>query len=397
MSGRIYVAQGEADVGWLDVALSGGRASGSVFQYDAAYVATPGAFPVSPDLPLSARPIPLPGLPGAVRDAAPDAWGRQLIRRRLRGRAMTDLDALLGVSDDGRMGALRFRREPGGAFVQGGEPVPAVIALADLRRAADAVERGDEEAPVAVLLAAGSASLGGARPKALVRDGSRVFLAKFPSAADDHDVIRWEAVALELARLGGVDVPTARLVEVGSEAVLLLERFDRAAAARVPYWSAETAVAAADGDYLDLADAIRDGEAVGIKGQLGQLWRRVAFFVAVHNSDDHFRNHGFLRAGHGWTLAPAFDLNPDDVIGRARATTICGADLPAHEPAALVELAGELGLSRDAWQRALSDVLAAVDQWEAVAARHGLEAQEITRFRPILAGSTRARLAALTA
>ncbi|MDR1238426.1 MAG: type II toxin-antitoxin system HipA family toxin [Propionibacteriaceae bacterium] len=399
MSQRVHVSSANdgntVAVGWMDVVLSGEQVTGVVFQYDSGYVASRSAFAISPDLPLSVHPLPLTTLPGAVRDAAPDAWGRKLIRRHLPGRVMTELDALLGASDSGRMGALRFRIEPGGEFVKAGEPIPAMLKLEDLRRAAASVERDDDESSSLMLLAAGSASLGGARPKAIVSDGERELLAKFRSTQDEHDVIRWEAVTLELARLAGITVPEFKLIDSGAETVLLLERFDRREGNRVPYWSAATVIGREEGDYLDLAEAIQQGETVGIKRQLRELWRRAVFNVAVHNTDDHFRNHGFLYGEHGWVLSAAFDINPDIVEGRARATPICGASHPVHESSALVELAEELGIGPQEWQPILREVLDAVDAWPRVSAAYQVDEAEAARFWRVLAGSTRSRLSDL--
>lgn len=219
------------------------------------------------------------------------------------------------MNDVGRQGATRFWVD--GKAVAPGDGVPVEADLADIIRVADQVERGDPEIDdVAVRrLFRATGSLGGARPKANVRVGSDLWLAKFPKPlGDDWNVIAWEAATLDAMAMAGIDVPphtTKRVSVDGMErTVLFLRRFDRLSdGVRVPYISAMTALEATDGeggDWVDLVDFAQVGGA-----DTSELWRRAVFGALIGNLDDHLRNHGFLRRGTAWMLAPAFDVNPE--------------------------------------------------------------------------------------
>ncbi|MDR0591922.1 MAG: HipA domain-containing protein [Bifidobacteriaceae bacterium] len=162
--------------------------------------------------------------------------------------------------------------------------------------------RGPRPRPPSSACSAPAAPRWGApRPKAAVRDGGRLALAKFPHRADRWDVMAWEATALDLARAAGLSVPGTRLTRVGARSVLLSQRFDRDGGARLGHISALALVPADDAaqaDYLDVAQALARLSAHP-SGDLAELWRRVAFNIAVHNTDDHLRNLGLLRAAGG--------------------------------------------------------------------------------------------------
>jgi len=208
-------------------------------------------------------------------------------------------------------------------------------------------------------------------------------IAKFPHGDDAWDVMAWEATALDLADAAGISVPGRRLTQVNGRAVLLLDRFDRTAAGhRLPYISAMTLLGRSDGDvsdYVDFCDAISD-EGAATTTDLEALWRRTAFAVAVHNTDDHLRNHGFLRAQGGWTLAPIFDVNPDPDFHRNRVTGIDGARAIDDEALGLESLAAECRLSTSQRSQIATEILEATTRWETVARDHGIGQAEITRF-----------------
>ncbi|WP_433725948.1 type II toxin-antitoxin system HipA family toxin [Actinoplanes sp. CA-051413] len=378
------------------------------FSYERDYLSARGAYAVDPALRLSAGSWPLPyGLPGAFSDAAPDRWGRGLIAKRLRatasaaGRplpALDDRDYLLGVSDETRQGALRFKTDAAGEFQHPAPEVPKLIALPSLLHAATAVARDEPDnlAAIKTLLDAGTGSLGGARPKASVKDGDRLLIAKFPHPSDGWSVMRWEMTALDLAENAGISVPNRRLIGVEGHAVLLLDRFDRHRAARVGYISAMTLLEARDGesrDYTEIAEAIPEHSSA-TNDDLRQLWRRIAFSVAVHNTDDHLRNHGFLRGGAGWRLAPAFDVNPNPDLAAHRVTSIGGADNPADDLRALVMYASSFGLTDAQARTTLREVADAAAGWEARARGNGVTAAEIERFRPTLSHTIEATVQA---
>lgn len=404
-------------VGRMDVVTLVEKAVGVTFAYDPAYLARPDAYAVSPELPLKPGPCILGSMPGAFVDASADSWGQKLIRRQLRAEGVTllsEVDALVGVSDEARTGAFRFREQPdtgaAAVYVAGRSArVPAVLDVRDLRAAADRTRAGaiSSEQAIEEILDAGTAVLGGARPKALVRRKGRALLAKFPAPDDEHDAIRWEAVSLHLAHAAGLATSRVRTIEIGERAVLLVDRFDRVGKVgptaddpdtgelRIPYWSARTATG--DGkDYLDVARVIRGMDAPRnlMRAQLRDLWRRVAFAVAVHCTDDHLRNLGFLRREAAWRLCPVFDIEPDPVQDRLRSTAIAGVVDPDAAPAALVALAGELGIKTSSWKRSLSQVLAAVDSWPEAARRVGLAEEEFAAMDAAI-GHRRDALAAL--
>jgi len=373
-----------------------GRTSSS-FTYEDAWRSRRGAFSVSPALPLgpgqfhSDRP-----LFTCFTDAAPDSWGKKLMRRHERARAeeqggeprtLFDVDFLAGVDDRTRIGAMRFKDPSGREFLTTkGEPVPPLIELPALLGATDRIDRGREtNKDVALVLAPGT-SLGGARPKATIRDrDGRLLVAKFPKTDDEWPVIRWEATTLDLAKAAGVTVPDWRLEAISRKAVLLLSRFDRTATnGRIPYMSAMTALDATDHgeqrSYLELADALRQ-EGSMPDADLRQLWRRIVFNILVSNTDDHLRNHGFLRDARGWRLSPAFDMNPCpvDVKRRIHVLAINEVDNTASLEIAR-NVAPQFGLSKDDAQNIVMEVGASVAKWREVAKAHKLKASEIDRM-----------------
>jgi serine/threonine-protein kinase HipA len=266
--------------------------------------------------------------------------------------------------------------------------VPKLIALPALLHAADAVARDEPDSLDAIktLLDAGTGSLGGARPKASVRDDERLMIAKFPHHADGWNVIAWEKTALDLAEAAGIPVPRRQLVGIEGNPVLLLERFDREGPQRVGYLSAMTLLEAQDGqphDYTEIAEVLPESSSSAVD-DLRQLWRRIAFSVAIHNTDDHLRNHGFLRRGSGWRLAPAFDINPNPELAAQRVTGVGGALRPADEVNALLLYAENFGLTDSQARTVLREVADAAENWGPIARRNGITQAEIARFEPTL-------------
>jgi serine/threonine-protein kinase HipA len=366
----------------------------TAFDYDPTYMSRGDAFDLSPDLKRSFGSAVVAGLPGAMADSAPDRWGRNLIAKAIQSRnreqgqprkAITEVDFLLGVSDFTRQGAIRYCID-GGHFLGVENNVPKLLELPRLMDAADVVSREDagidEMAAIKVLLEAGTGSLGGARPKASVRDGERLLIAKFPHHSDEWDVMAWEMTALDLAAICGIQTPRRRLVDVSGKHVLLLERFDRDVGARVPFISAMTLMQAHDGDhrdYLEMAEALQSlGGAVS--RDLRELWRRVAFSIAINNTDDHLRNHGFLFQGGGWCLSPVFDVNPNPNIGAERSTSINYVSERAEAPSALKEVGEYFDLDMDAAEMIWEEVIAGVADWRSVAVSHGIEDHELRLF-----------------
>lgn len=341
---------------------------------------------------------------GFAADASPDRWGRLLMQRReawtaqrenRRPRRLDEYDYLLGVHDASRMGAMRFRVEEDGAFVAPDDPwsTPPWTQLRELQDAAQAVERGDAVAGddewLRQILAPGS-SLGGARPKASVVDeAGELWIAKFPSGQDAHDVGAWEFVTHGLARDVGLTVPEARLERFSpAGSTYLSRRFDRTPGrVRVHFASAMTLLGRTDGDgeaasYLDLAEIIRRyGSSPTV--DLEQLWMRLVFFIAVGNTDDHLRNHGFLLDDRGWRLSPAYDINPQPFAG-GLSLSIDGFD-NALDHALALRVCGQFGLSRVAAESRLRDILGVVAQWRERARNVGIGGVEISEMEAAFA------------
>lgn len=372
----------------------------ATFAYATAYLARPDAYALDPMLPLSGGQQQTPvgrAIFGAFSDCAPDRWGRRLIQRAERqrvrreggaGRSFGEIDYLLGVRDDLRQGALRFR-DPQTAIYLAEESagVPHLLDLPTLLGAAERLERDEASETELRALLRGGSSLGGARPKAHVLDqAGRVAIAKFPSPAnDDWDVIRWEAVALTLAREAGIAIPDWTLHLIDRTAVLIVDRFDRDGAQRIGYVSAMTMLEAGDGEqgsYLDIAEVIeRDCATAG--EDLRQLWRRIAFSILISNTDDHLRNHGFLRTSTaGWSLSPAFDLNPDPRPGPKRLSTTIDYDTAEPRLDVLMGIAEHFRLSANDARATVGEVMRATSGWRRAAQSLGLDRAEVEDMAP---------------
>lgn len=364
------------------------------FVYDEQWLSHRQRFPLDPvQLPLSRDPFHTAGgqrLFGGLGDSAPDRWGRNLIARQARAegvrRTLFESDFLVRVHDTVRAGALRFKEHERGPFLANdGKPIPPLVRLGDLLAASDAIQHGESDVEALRLLLAPGSSLGGARPKASVLDvDGRLSIAKFPAVTDDWPVVAWEAVTLRLAASAGIRVPEARLAEVGGRSVLLVARFDREGPRRVPFLSAMAMIGATDGDeghsYLELADAIRR-YGKRIDENLTELWRRMVFNVLVSNTDDHLRNHGFCRGRDGWTLSPAYDLNPVPVDVKPRVHALA---LDDSSPDASLErvtgVAAYFGLQERDARRIVGEIGASVSRWRESARAMGLRETDLDRM-----------------
>lgn len=365
------------------------------FTYDPGYVASANAYPLDPGLGLDTGSHHTTGLFGAFGDCAPDRWGRRLIQRGLAEegapRTLTEADYLLRISDDLRHGAIRFRSVETGEYLSSGTRVPRLIDLPDLAAAVAGAEANPHES-VKLLLDAGTSTLGGARPKATVRDGDTLYVAKFSRDADEWNVIGLEKTALDIAERAGVTVPPRRLATIGEQPVLLTERFDRDRGRRVGYLSAMSMLQRRDNDpdradYLDIAEHVEE-ESADPGADLRQLWARTAVSVALHNTDDHLRNHGFLRSRTSrrlgsWRLAAAFDINPNPAA-EGRSTAIAGA-APDDEIAALMDNAALFRLTGDQARDLLRRVQAAVGAWRELAAANGVAGSDATLLEDAIA------------
>ncbi len=368
------------------------------FAYEPDWVATPASFALDPSLPLYEGEQYPPALPGIFADAAPDRWGRTLLERRealaarregRKQRSLDDWDCLVGVSDRTRMGALRFARASDGAFVDDRQlTIPPSAQLRDLEHWARELEYGlpesigEEERWIATLIAPGS-SLGGARPKASFLDDGILWIAKFPSTEDRHDVGGWEYVISRLAAGAGIEVSEARLLRLGSpHRTFCARRFDRLGESRRLYASAMTLTGRRDHEeasYLDVARAIVDhGDPAAIVDDLQQLFRRIVFNVLTANRDDHLRNHGFLRTGGGWRLSPAFDVNPS--LQKQEHSLAFDDSLRVPDLDVVRETASHYRLAAERAEEVIAEVDRAVARWPTAARDADLPEDEIERF-----------------
>ncbi len=382
---------------WLNDDLGPARQVGTLahdrgqirFHYERDWLKDPRAFALDPDLSLDEHPFfPKPELGnfGIFLDSSPDRWGQTLMKRRealqakdekRTARTLYAWDFLIGVQDLTRQGALRFRH-PGTETFLGDENMaaPPVTTLRELEAVAYQLSNrriNDLDALrkwIAVLVAPG-ASLGGARPKAnfTEADGS-LWIGKFPAQDDDRDVGAWEYVVHQLAQKAGIDVPPANLIKLNNDFhTFCVQRFDRASGKRRFYASAMTLLRKTQSEgtsYLELAQFIRaQGDAEHTDTDLEQLFRRVAFNVAVGNRDDHLRNHGFVLGKTGWRLAPAFDVNPNI----DKADHVLNIDDVDNRPSlgTVFNTAVFYGLDDERARQIVDEIVAVVDNWHEVA------------------------------
>ncbi len=369
------------------------------FRYERSWLTDGRAFSLDPDLSLDDAaffPKPEMGNFGIFLDSSPDRWGQTLMKRREALQARDEKrdprtlyawDFLIGVQDLTRQGALRFRLADTQVFL-GNEKMaaPPITTLRELEAVAyqlssrriddlDALRKW-----LAVLVAPG-ASLGGARPKAnfTEADGS-LWIGKFPARDDDRDMGAWEYVVHSLAARAGVDVPAARLVRLNNHHhTYCVQRFDRAHGSRRFYASALTLLRKEHSEgssYLELAHFLRStGDGAQVARDLEQLFRRVAFNVAIGNRDDHLRNHGFVLAANGWRLAPAFDVNPNI----DKADHVLNIDDSDNRPdlQTVLGTAAFYGLTPEHARHVIGEVAHAVDGWRDAAKRTGITKADV--------------------
>ena len=336
---------------------------------------------------------------GMFSDSCPDRWGRLLMNRReeyyakVEGRkpkTLNESDYLLGVYDETRMGALRFSLNEGGPFLSNdkGLAAPPWIKLRTLESASMAYENdegGQESKWLEQLLAPGS-SLGGARPKASVQaPDESLWIAKFPSKHDDWDSGAWEMVVHDLAVMCKLNVPEAKLEKFSKEgSTFIVKRFDRIGKQRLHFSSAMTLLGKKDGDtsasYLDIASFIKANGAAP-KKDLRELWQRIVFSMAVSNTDDHLRNHGFLLENNGWGLSPLYDINPD-FRGSALHLNVSENESIIDFDLA-IETAEYFDLNLNDAKSSVANIRETVSRnWMDIAATHGLSRSAVSRMEP---------------
>jgi serine/threonine-protein kinase HipA len=399
-----------APCGQLTLTEEGPRLLASSFAYGMNYLKRPGALEVDP-VALSIadkaavtakRLLPVAGLPffGGIRDAAPDAWGRRVIEAKLKvpANSLPESQYLLHAGSD-RVGALDIRNHISDA------PTAGASAWHSLAHLVEAASRIDEGLPVPAHLDAifqGGSALGGARPKASIRDEQGIlWLAKFASASDAMDVPTIEAATLLLAKEAGQCVPPVRTQSLSDRSVMLIQRFDRylsevGTECRMGFVSGLTMLGCDESEspnksYAGLADAIRRYcHPSVIRRDNEELFRRMVFNILVTNDDDHLRNHGFVwdpRLG-GWALSPLYDVMP-----RAAVATERYLHLGVGPQGRLADLDNALAahakftLSQSKACEIMSNVWAVVREWRVYFDQYGVAEEQMdkvaTAFRHI--------------
>ena len=342
---------------------------------------------------------------GCFSDALPDRWGRTLINRREQilakeekrpVRRLSSFDYLIGIEDFSASGGFRFKESMDGEYINASETlrIPPLTDIRELIAASSEIEKSEEENQlpemrwIAQLVQPGS-SLGGARPKASVMDENKnLCIAKFPSRKDDYDAGLWEHFSHLLAKNAGINAAKTRVISTNDKYhTLLSQRFDRRAdGKRIHFASAMTLLGLTDGDnantghgYLDMVDFILQN-CTNVEDNLKELYRRVAFNICIGNTDDHFRNHGFLLTAKGWTLSPAYDMNP--TLNEYQSLLI-NSHTNKSDLNELLDSCEEYMLPKEtAWQ-IIAEVLDAVKEWRALATRLVLAKSEQDRFAAV--------------
>lgn len=340
---------------------------------------------------------------GCFSDALPDRWGRTLLKRREQIQAseekravrnLSAFDYLMGIDDFSRMGGFRLKRELDGDFINVSPSlkIPPLTELRQLVLASQEVEKSEENDVlpekkwIAQLIQPGT-SLGGARPKAGVLDDSgNLCIAKFPSRKDDYDTGLWEHFSHLLARKAGINAAQTKVLGgLGKYHTLLSKRFDRTdEGKRIHFASSMSLIGLRDGDnaqggygYLNIVDFILQS-CCDVEKNLQELYRRVAFNICIGNSDDHFRNHGFLLTPRGWTLSPAYDMNP--TLNEYQSLLINESSNKA-DIRTLLESCESYMIKKEVAENIIRQVQAAVAGWENLAVLLQIPAREVTMFK----------------
>lgn len=372
----------------------------STFEYADEWLAQKEAFSLQPNLFLGkGKQAARQGIKifGAFGDSAPDTWGRILMRRyetklakmeNRNPRTLNEIDFLLGVNDESRQGALRFKKDADEEFLFPAhiKSIPPLVNLPKLLAAAENIANENEDFEDIKLLLIPGSSLGGARPKASVVDKEgNLCIAKFPKNSDTHNLVLWEAVALTLAKNAGLHTQEWALEKIRDKDVIIMKRFDRAGKIRIPFLSAMSMLNAIDNDeithsYMDIADIIRQYGS-NPKTDLIELWKRIVFSIMISNTDDHLRNHGFLYESEmGWRLSPVFDVNPNPYSGGVLTTYISQDDNSADIDVAM-SVAEYFGLKSKDTKIIIDEIKNSIQKWTDVAKSFGISRSEIEEMK----------------
>jgi len=378
---------------WFHAGRGTNRAS---FEYDKDWLNHPEKFAFDPALSLTTGTFHTKlgcSLFGAIGDSAPDRWGRILMRRaqmtkdkskNVTPRTLSEMDYLLGVNDEARQGALRFSKvSQENVFLAAKDKtsIPPLLQIANLLGATERFIDDEETASDLKLLLAPGSSLGGARPKACIRDKDHsLAIAKFSRKDDEYNVVLWEAVALTLAEKAKIKIPNWRIEFISDKPVLIINRFDRLGETRIPFLSSMNMLDARDNEqhsYVEMTYALAQHGASPTEDMI-ELWRRIVFTVMISNTDDHLRNHGFLYERYkGWRLSPAYDLNPTPIHIKPRilSTAIDLYDTTASIKNAL-SVTKDFRVSATQAKNIIQEVQEAVSEWQSVAKNLGISKTE---------------------
>ena len=340
---------------------------------------------------------------GCFADSLPDRWGRTLILRREQILAMeekrpvrrlTEFDFLTGIDDYTRIGGFRYKIDPTGEFINTSNKlqIPPITEIKELVRASNEIELSEEKNTLPQkkwlfqLIQPGT-SLGGARPKATIIDENKhLYIAKFPSRNDLYDVGLWEHLSHLLAKESGLNCSESKVIKTGNKYhTLLSKRFDRTADnKRIHYASAMTMLGLKDGcnantgnGYLDIVNYIIKN-CCNVDYNLKELYRRVAFNISIGNSDDHFRNHGFLLTPQGWTLSPAFDINPS--LSKEQSLLI-NSYTAKSDLNILLDSCEEYMLNHNTAKQIIEEVLKGISKWKLLANKINIPQSEQNIFK----------------
>jgi len=390
-------------IGILSAHFGKGRKSFS-FEYDKDWISSHEQLLLDPDLGWYSGPQ-FPNNKdnfGIFLDSMPDSWGKTLMQRREPQRAkeegrepkiLHDIDYLLGVFDESRMGALRFKLDREGPFLDfaSAATAPQWTSLGELQKAVNVIESDEDDENISdwiLMLIAPGTSLGGARPKANFTDRSNdIWIAKFPSRNDTIDKGAWEFLAYRMATKTGINMTNSGISKItGKYNTFLTKRFDRIKKERIHFASAMTMTGNSEDNmrdnkasYLEIAEFIKFSGASN-EEDLHQLWRRIVFNISISNTDDHLRNHGFVLSEKGWRLSPAFDVNPSiDKHGLA-------LNIDTDNNALDFDLARSVGeffmLDRTAMDKILNEVRFVVSDWRKYANSISIPKTEQDRMAP---------------
>lgn len=342
---------------------------------------------------------------GCFADALPDRWGRTLLLRREQIlaqeekrpiRRLSSFDFLIGIDDFSRMGGFRFKESLDGEFINSDNTlrIPPLTELRELIAASKEIEKSEntntlpEKHWIAQLIQPGS-SLGGARPKANIIDlDNKIYIAKFPSLKDDYDVGLWEHFSHLLAKKAGINTAETKVIPTNEKRhTLLSRRFDRTDdGKRIHFASAMTLLGLNDGDnattgngYLDIVDFILQ-DCTNVESNLQELFRRAAFNICIGNSDDHFRNHGFLLSAKGWTLSPAYDMNPSQ---NNHQSLLINSRTNQADLSILLNSCEEYMQKPQVAETIITEIVKAIKDWQDIAKKLGIAKREMALFAEV--------------